>query len=120
VKFFISIILTAALSFVSCFYLPWRSIALSAFLISILIPQTPSRSFIAAFAGVFLLWGGLSFWISSINDHILAHKVSLLIIKIDSPYLLIIVTALIGGLVSGLGALTASYLRNKPQSHSTT
>jgi hypothetical protein len=42
------------------------------------------------FPGFIFLWGGLSFWISYNNDHILAHKISMLIIKKDDPYLLML------------------------------
>ncbi len=110
-KFFISLILTALLSFAACLYLPWWSIAIVAFLIAALIPQRPVKAFFAAFIALFLLWGGLSFWISSNNDHILAHRVSQLILKMDSPYMLILATAVIGALVAGCAALTGSFLR---------
>ena len=110
-KFIISFILTAILSFAACLFLPWWSIAIAAFVVAALIPQNPGKSFITAFAALFLLWGGLSFWISNNNDHILAHKVSQLILKMDNPILLIFATALIGALVAGFAALAGSYLR---------
>jgi hypothetical protein len=64
---------------------------------------------------VFSLWGFLSFWISFQNDHILAHRVSLLIFKTDTPFLLIFATAFIGALVAGFAALTGSYVRKERQ-----
>jgi hypothetical protein len=111
-KFTISIILTIVLSFCACLFLPWWSIAVAAFLVAVLIPQTPLVSFITGFIALFLLWGVLSFWISTNNNHILAHRVSLLIFKIDNPFLLIIVSAFIGALVAAFAALTASYIRS--------
>lgn len=110
-KFFISFILTVLLSFAFCLFLPWWSIALASFFVAALIPQKPLTAFSTAFGAVFLLWGGLSFWISNNNDHILAHKVSQLIIKMDSPIGLILLTALIGALVAGFAALAGCYLR---------
>ena len=110
-KFFISIILIALLSLAACLYLPWWSIAIVAFIVAAAIPQKPFKAFLAGFTALFLLWGALSFYISSSNDHLLAHKVSLLILKMDSPYLLIIATALIGALVAGLAALSGSFVR---------
>ncbi|MDQ6890413.1 MAG: hypothetical protein M3Z56_09090, partial [Bacteroidota bacterium] len=112
-KFIISIILISLLSFAACLYFPWWSIAIVAFIVAALIPQGTGISFLTGFLALFLLWALLSFWISNNNDHILAHKVSLLILKIDSPYLLMLATALIGGIVAGLAALTASFLRKK-------
>jgi len=110
-KFTVSLILTIFLSFAACLYLPWWSIAIVAFLIAALIPQRPGKAFLAGFIALFLLWGGLSFWLSNRNDHILAHKISLIVLKIDNPYLLIACGALIGGLVAGMAALTGSFLR---------
>ena len=82
-----------------------------AFIVTAVIPQSGPMSFITGFLALFFLWGGLSFWISYNNDHILAHKVSLLIIKIDSPYLLMLISALIGGTVAGFAAMAGSYIR---------
>ncbi len=110
-KFPISIILIILLSFCSCLYFPWWSIAIVAFIVTAFIPQTPIASFFSGFIALFLLWGILSFWISSANNDILAHRVSQLIFKTDNPFLLIMSTALIGALVAGFGALTASYIR---------
>jgi hypothetical protein len=110
-KFFISLVLTALLSFAACLYLPWWSIAIAAFVIAVLIPQNPGKAFTTGFLALFLLWGGLSFWISSNNEHLLAHKISTLIIKADSPYYLIFATAFIGALVAGFAALSGSFLR---------
>jgi len=106
----ITTILILLLSFCACLYFPWWSIAVVAFIVSALIPQSPLTAFLSGFAALFLLWAGLSFWISSNNDHILAHRVSLLIFKTESTFLLIIVTAFIGAIVAGLAALTASFI----------
>jgi hypothetical protein len=110
-KFVISLVLIALLSFAACLYLPWWSIAFVAFIIAALIPQRPGISFLCGFTALFLLWGGLSLWISSNNDHVLAHKISLLVLKMDNPNLVIFLTAFIGALVAGLAALTGSFLR---------
>lgn len=110
-KFITSIILTALLSFAACLYLPWWSIAVVAFIVAVLIPQHFGNAFIAAFLAIFLLWAGFSFWLSFNNNHLLAHKVSILILKTDSPNLLIVATALIGALVAGCAALSGSFLR---------
>lgn len=110
-KFIISLILTALLSFALCLFLPWWSIAIAAFAVAALIPQRPGKSFLTAFIALFLLWGGLSFWISNNNHHLLAHKISQLILKMDNPLLLIFATAIIGALVAGFAALAGSFVR---------
>jgi hypothetical protein len=110
-KFIISLILIALLSVAACLYLPWWSIAIVAFAVAALIPQHPGKSFLTGFIAIFLLWASLAWFISSNNNHLLAHKVSMVILKMDSPLVLILATALIGALVAGFAALSGSYLR---------
>ncbi|CAN5233842.1 hypothetical protein BH09BAC2_BH09BAC2_11470 [soil metagenome] len=106
-----SMILIMLLSFVACLFLPWWSIAIMAFLVAVVIPLRAGIAFLAGFTALFILWGASAFWISSQNENILAHRVSLLILKADNPLLLILVTALIGALVAGLASMTGSFLR---------
>lgn len=110
-KFIASLILTALLSFTTCLFLPWWGIALAAFLVAVLIPQKPGKAFITGFVALFLLWGMLSFWLSNANENILAHKVSMIMVNMDNPYLLMLATAVIGALVAGFAALTGSFIR---------
>ncbi len=112
-KFIVSLILMALLSFATCLYLPWWSIAIVCFLIAALIPQRPATAFICGFISLFILWAGLSFWISMNNEHILAHKMSVIILKKDNPVMLILVTGLIGAVVAGFASLTGSIVRLK-------
>lgn len=105
--------LTAALSFAACLYAPWWSIALVAAIVAFAIPQSPFKAFSAGFLGVFLLWIILAFLRSSANGHLLAHKVSVLILKMDNIALLMVTTGLIGALVAGFAALTGSFIRKK-------
>jgi len=111
-KFISSILLMALVSFAACLYLPWWSIAIVAFVISIAIQLKPYLAFIAAFAALFLLWGILAMYMSSANNHLLAHKISQLVLKQDAPFMLIGLTALIGALVAGFAALSGSLLRS--------
>jgi len=109
-KFIVTILLILTFSFLAGLYFPWWSIAVVAFILSLLIPQKPWVSFLTGFLALFLLWGCLSVWISVSNGHILAHRVSLLIFNADNPFLLIAATTLIGALVAGFAALSASYI----------
>lgn len=110
-KFIISLLLIALLSVAFCLYLPWWSIAIVAFIVAASIPQKPWKAFLTGFIALFLLWGSLSWYISSNNDDLLAHKVSMIILEKDSPYALMLVTALIGSLVAGFASLAGSYVR---------
>ncbi len=119
-KFIVSVLLIAIISFVACIYLPWWSIALVAFFVIALIPQKPLYAFIAGFAAIFILWSAIAFITSNKNDNILAHKISMIILKINSPIALVLLTGLMGALVAGFAALAGSYLRKGTQSKTIT
>jgi hypothetical protein len=110
-KFIVSLLLTALLSFTAGLYLPWWCIAVCAFIVSVLIFQRPLRAFLSGFAGVFLLWFVFSFMVDSANTHILSHKIAEIFPLGGISFLLILITAIVGGLVGGLAALSGSYLR---------
>lgn len=112
-KFFFSIVLTALLSFALGIFLPWWSIAIGAFTVAFAIHQAPWKAFVTGFLGIFLLWYLLVLSINTANNGILAGKVSVIILKSDSPAALMLVTALIGGVVGGFGALTGSLTRKR-------
>lgn len=112
IKFIVSVLLIALLSFTICLYMPWWSIALVAFIVSMIIQQKHYLSFIAGFLSLLLLWGGLAWYISTANHHILAHRISPVILGKDAPMTLIIITAFIGALTAGFAALSGSLLRS--------
>ncbi|MHA4810248.1 hypothetical protein ACX0G9_19200 [Flavitalea flava] len=112
-KFIVSILLIALLSFVSGLYFPWWGIALAAFIVSAFIPQRPGLAFLAGFLALFLLWGLLAWGIDSGNAGILSKKIARILPLDGSPVLLILVTALVGALVGGGGSLTGSFLKQR-------
>lgn len=114
-KLIVALLLTALISFVAGLYLPWWSIAPAAFIAALLIHQRPGRAFLAGFLGVFLLWAALAWWIDMKNEHYLSHKVAQLLPLGGNSFLLIAVSALLGGLVAGFAALSGSFLRSSPR-----
>lgn len=113
-KSFPRFLLIVILSYVGGLYTPWWWIvAVAAFLVAILIPLPPLRSFLNAFIAVFLLWLAITFFVDVQNDHILANRMSELILKTRHPIVIGIISALIGGITAGLGGLSGSYLRYK-------
>jgi hypothetical protein len=107
-KFFVSILLIALLAFAGGLYFPWWSIAIASCIVALLVVQRPLWAFVAGFAAVFILWLLLVMRINSANEGILAHRIALVIGVGQS--MLMMITALIGGIVGGLGALTGSLL----------
>ncbi len=114
-KFFASILLTALLSFAIGLFtiLPWWSFAIASFIVALAIHQKPWKAFFAGFLALFMLWGLMSAYIDFQNNHLLANKISKLFLKADNSMLIVLITALIGGLVAGFAALTGSYLRKR-------
>jgi len=112
-KFLVAIILTALLAFVAGLFLPWWGIAIAAFLVALVINQGGGPAWVSGFLGVFLLWGGLAFWVSMKNQDLLAGKVATVLPLGGNVILLILVTGFIGGLVAGFAAMSGSYLRSR-------
>lgn len=108
-KFLACILLTALLTFVAGLYLPWWSLAVTSFLIALLIHQRAGKAFLSGFIGLFLLWGLLAWWIDMKNQGLLSVKVAKLLPLGGSSMLLILVTAFIGALVAGFAALSGSF-----------
>ncbi|MEJ7740161.1 MAG: hypothetical protein WKF97_22295 [Chitinophagaceae bacterium] len=115
-KLLVSIALIALLSFAASLYFPWWCIAVVALIVITLIPQPPLHAFLAGFISIFILWSVMAFWISINNEHILARRISLIILKMEAPLLLVLLTGFIGALIAGLAALAGSFLR-KPVTH---
>ena len=109
-KFLTAILTTAILAFAAGLFLPWWSVAIAAFVVALVMKQSSWKSALAGFLGGLLLWGGLAAYISLSNEHILAKRVSLLILKVENPWMLVLASGLVGALVSGLAALAGSFL----------
>jgi len=112
-KLIASVFLTALLGFALCLYMNWWAIGIAAFLVSLCIHQKPLTSFLTGFVALFLLWGILSWVIDIKNEQVLSHRLSAVLPFGGSVFLMILVTALIGGLVAGFAAMAGSYLREK-------
>ena len=110
-KFLAALILTALLSFIAGLYLPWWGIAIAAFVVALIVYQHAGMAFLAAFAGLLLLWSGLAFWIDSGNESIISARIGELLGIGNNAFLLILITGAIGGLVAGFAAMSGSFLR---------
>lgn len=117
-KFISALLLTALLAFAIGIYgnIPWWGFAITSLVVALAIHQRPSRAFWAGFLALFLLWGILAMIRDSANEHLLSTKVAQILPLGGSYWVLILVTALIGALVSGLAALTGSYMRQHKRS----
>jgi hypothetical protein len=114
-KILVSIILIALIAFVCGLYLPWWTIAIAAFLVALIIPQFPWKAFLSGFAAIFILWAFLAWWKDLINDGILAAKMAELFGLPSNSLMMVLITAVVGGLIGGFAALSGAYLRTSPR-----
>ncbi len=107
--FFIFLI-TLLLSGILLNFLPWWVIGIVAAIAALVFRTKPVFSFLAGFLGIALLWGLYAGYLDGQNESILSSQLGQ-IFKGLSSMGLILTTALIGGLVGGLSAMTGSLLR---------
>lgn len=92
------------------YLLPWWGVvALVPFAVAAWRARSAGGAFGAGFLSVALLWAVVAGWQSQANDHLLAGRMAQVLPLGGSSALLLVVTALIGGLVGGTAAW-AGYL----------
>lgn len=107
----INFIVTLVIAIVLSQFLPWWSIMIASFISSLLITLKKTAVFFVPFLAVALFWMVYSFMLSSSNDFIMAKKIAVLLPLQGNPYLLILVTGLIGGIVAGIAGILANQLK---------
>ena len=105
-NFILTILLALALSM----FLPWWYIMLAALLASAIVRLRKASTFIVPFLAIALLWITQAWLLSSTNDFTLASKVSILFSLGENPYLMILITGIIGGIVAGVSGLLGNQL----------
>lgn len=103
-------ILVAVMALILQLFLPWWSITIAACIYGFLFVQKPAKSFLEGFLGIFLFWGTTTIIISYVNNGILAGRLAELF-SLPHGILVILITALIGGLAGGVFATTGTLLR---------
>jgi hypothetical protein len=111
-KFFVAIILTGLMVFISGLFLPWWCIAITSFIVALLVHQKAGKAFLSGFLGLFLLWAALAWWINMKNNGVLSVKIASVLPLGGNQIYLILLTGFIGGLVAGFAAMTGSFLRS--------
>ena len=110
-KFIVQVVLIAAASYVAEMFFPWWTVVLCAFLVNLFIPTKGLNAFLSGFLGVGLLWLIAAWLIDQDTNSILTARVAELL-YLGEPFLLVVVTGVLGGILGGFGALTGSLLRN--------
>lgn len=88
----------------------WWSIAIPGLILGYQFNPKAGAAFGWGFLALFLLWGGQALYIHFANDSILSTRIAEML-GVGSPYLVILITGILGGLVSGLATLTGTLLK---------
>jgi len=101
----LNLLTTLVFALIFSFFLPWWSVMLAAFIAAVIFPLKGAYVFFIPFLGIFCFWLGYTFMLSSNNDFTLASKIAVLLPLGGNPYVLIAVTAAIGGIAAGIAGV---------------
>jgi hypothetical protein len=105
------LLLILVLAAVAQLFLPWWVIAPLCFLLAAWSGASGGRAFGAGFLGIGIGWLLLAGWQQATSASLLSHRVAVLLPLGGQGWLLVLVTAVVGGLVGGVAALAGSWLR---------
>lgn len=107
-RFLVQTIVTLLFGAVAQYFFPWWTVVLIAGLLGLAFYyRFVTVSFLAGFTAIALLWGGYAAFLE--NDRLSAQMAEL--IGLENPFWLVLLTGLVGGLLSGLAAAAGSSLR---------
>jgi len=109
-KFIFGIIGMILAGLLAAQFLPWWSVVLVCFIVGAMLNMNGWKSFLCGLVAIFLLWGLSAGWDFHNGSYIIANRIAELLGGI-SGVALMFVTALIGGLLGGLGSMTGGYFR---------
>ena len=78
---------------------------LASFITAVLLSLKKSAVFFVPFLAIAVFWMVYAFWLSNANDFTLSKKIAVLLPLQGNPYLLILVTGIVGGLAAGIAAV---------------
>ncbi|MBX2944915.1 MAG: hypothetical protein KF725_03690 [Cyclobacteriaceae bacterium] len=108
-RFMVQIILIVALAWIAESFFPWWSSVIAAAVVGFLYKS--KANFLAGFIAIALLWL-IKAVITDLNAAVpLADKIAKILL-VNSKILLLVLTATLGGLAGGFGALTGSLLKS--------
>ena len=106
----INFIATITLAILLSFFLPWWSIMTAALTTALFIPLKRTAVFFVPFIAILLFWVVYSYILSSANDFTLAKRIAVLLPLGGNPYVLMLVTGIVGGLAAGIAAIFGKQL----------
>lgn len=109
-KTILNFIVTIILAYVLSLVLPWWSVMVAAFATALFISLKKAAVFFVPFLAILVLWVVYSFILSSGNDYTLAKRIAILLPLGGNPYVLMLVTGIVGGLAAGIAGVFGKQL----------
>jgi len=91
-------------------FLPWWSVMLAGFIAGLVVSLKGAAAFFIPFLSVALYWLAYAWWLSAENDFLMAERIAQLLPLDGNTSLLMITSALIGGVAAGFSSLSGSLL----------
>lgn len=105
-----NIILLVAFVLITSYFLPWWSTAIVAFLWGLIINPNSKQGALILFFTLFFIWVGVALYLNLNNNELMSQRMAE-ILKVGSPWVLILITGMIGGLVGLLPGMAGIFLR---------
>lgn len=125
-KFLLRTVLIAGLSFVGLRMFDWWIIIVVAFVVCLLLSdksarrlygkkKAPTLAFLSGFIAIALVWGIMAWLLDAQNGSLLSQKIYQILLPgkdlgVASQWIMILLTASIGGLLGGSSAMTGNLL----------
>ena len=104
--FLLIVIITAILQF----FTPWWTIALVPFIVAAWRPKSSWKSFGISFLAIAILWFAYGLYLHIVSKGAMSNRIAE-IFSLPNGILLLIVTAIVGGLVGGFAGLAGALTR---------
>lgn len=104
-KNLLNFIATILIAYILSLVLPWWSVMVAALATALFIPLKKAAVFFIPFLAILLFWFVYSYLMSSGNDFTLAKRIAVLLPLGGNPYILMLVTGIVGGLAAGIAAV---------------
>lgn len=109
-KNILNFIVTIILAYILSLVLPWWSVMIAATATALFIPLKKATVFFIPFFAILLFWFIYGYLLSSSNDFILAKRIAILLPLDGNPFVLLLVSSMVGGLAAGISAIFGKQL----------
>ena len=101
----LNFIATLVLALLLSLVLPWWAVMVASFITAFVFSLKKAAVFFVPFLAILVFWAVYAFILGDANAFILAKRIAILLPLGGNPYLLILVTGLVGGLAAGISAV---------------